>query len=96
MLGDLAAHLPAGSAVHRTTDPDWPWDARAMLLAHVVDLLALALWQNGGGKGPKPKPLPRPGVNSPARTIAASAGFEDAAEFDAWLAARRAARSQTS
>lgn len=36
------------------------WDTIEHLLAAVVDLLAAANWQRGGGKGQKPKPVPRP------------------------------------
>ncbi|MGC4891090.1 hypothetical protein [Micromonospora sp. DT227] len=36
------------------------WSITDHLLAVVVDLLAGANWQRGGGKGPKPKPIKRP------------------------------------
>lgn len=38
------------------------WRLEHHLLALVIDLLAGANWQRGGGKGTKPKPLQRPGV----------------------------------
>jgi hypothetical protein len=39
-----------------------PWTTDVVLLAAVVNLLAGANWQRGGGKGrrPQPVPLPRP------------------------------------
>ncbi len=37
------------------------WTLTDYLLALLVDVERLALWQRGG-KGPRPKPLPRPGV----------------------------------
>lgn len=37
------------------------WTPAEYLLANVVDLLAAANWQRGGGKGKKPKRVRRPG-----------------------------------
>ena len=91
-LADLAAALPAGSAVHRATDPDHAWTIEALLLAHVVDLLALSVWQRGGGKGPRPKPIPRPGARPDSRTLDLDS-FDSPEAFDAWAAARRQART---
>lgn len=36
------------------------WGIDTHLLATIVDVLAGANWQRGGGKGPKPKPVKRP------------------------------------
>lgn len=44
------------------SDGDTAWGLDQQLLAGVVDLLAGANWQRGGGKGTKPKKVPRPGV----------------------------------
>ena len=60
------------------------WSAELHMLANVVDLLAAANWQRGGGKGGRPKPVKRPGVKSGER-------FGKAVAFDqveAFLLAR--------
>lgn len=36
------------------------WSTDTYLLATVIDLLAGANWQRGGGPGRRPKPVPRP------------------------------------
>ncbi len=54
-------NLPAASALGRELygeAADWTTDTH--LAAHIVDLLASANWQPGGGKGRRPKPLQRP------------------------------------
>lgn len=74
-LGVLVAGLPSDSALARklareVTEPGemteqeeaLAWRLEHHLLALIVDLLAGANWQRGGGKGGKPKPLRRPGV----------------------------------
>lgn len=55
------------------------------LLAHVVDRLASANHQRGGGKGSKPKPIPRPGVSAGAERIEMDR-FDSPAAFDEWWA----------
>lgn len=47
------------------------------LLAAVVDLLAGANWQRGGGKGRKPKPVKRPGESGPVRHGAKPTGLSN-------------------
>lgn len=37
------------------------WTDHEYLLAGILDLLAGANWQRGGGKGSRPKPVKRPG-----------------------------------
>jgi len=44
------------------------WRLEHYLLAAILDSLAAANWQRGGGKGKRPKPTPRPGVG-PERVI---------------------------
>jgi hypothetical protein len=43
------------------------WTMNELLLASVLDVLALANWQRAGGKGNKPKPIPRPGMGGEAK-----------------------------
>lgn len=75
-LGVLVAGLSRESALARklsreaAADPGemspedeaLAWSLEHHLLAMIVDLLAGANWQRGGGKGSRPQPLPRPGV----------------------------------
>lgn len=53
--------LPPGSAVDRSVRGEMAaWSVGDFLAAQIVDLLAAANWQRGGGKGSRPKPVPRP------------------------------------
>jgi hypothetical protein len=59
----LVTMLPAESRFARAAaGPRGEWRINDYLLAAVVDTLAVANWQRGGGKGRRPKPLPRPGA----------------------------------
>jgi hypothetical protein len=61
------------------------WGITDHLLANVVDVLAIANWQRGGGKGSRPPRVPRPGTKdqtkygrssrSPAEAVAYLAQF---------------------
>jgi hypothetical protein len=62
-----------------------PWSHSELLLAAIVDRLALLLWQNAGkASAPKPAPVPRPGIEQPHRVLS-EAGVS-------YLAERRARR----
>lgn len=57
----LIRWLPAGSALHREMDPEgWGWDATTYLVANLIDVEQMALWQRGGGEGQRPQPIRRP------------------------------------
>lgn len=59
-LDALITHAPAGSAIRTLRDPLSPFrTAEGQLLSTVVDTLAGANWQRGGGKGARPQPLMR-------------------------------------
>jgi hypothetical protein len=50
------------------------WRLEHHLMAMIIDLLAGANWQRGGGKGSRPKPVQRPGVKDTGnQTIGGSA-----------------------
>lgn len=56
-------NLPSDSAFQRSLAGDAGlWTTTDYLLASVVDFLAQANWQRGGGKGQRPKPIERPGT----------------------------------
>lgn len=57
MIRQLPATSPLGLALHGDVAR---WSTSDHLLAGIVDLLAGANWQRGGGKGKKPTPLQRP------------------------------------
>ena len=55
------------------------WTLTDHLLAIVIDHLAAANWQRGGGKSKRPKPIPRPGVHDPdARRFGTTVSLEEA------------------
>lgn len=59
----LLANLPADSATAQAMHGELAhWQTAEYLMANVVDLLRLSVWQRSGGKGERPKPIPRPGV----------------------------------
>lgn len=67
-LGVFIRNLPPSSATLREIHgPMVAWGVTDYLLANVVDQLAGANWQRGGGKGRRPKPLPRPKSEQEAR-----------------------------
>jgi hypothetical protein len=60
-LAVLVHHLPDDSATWVAIHGEKAlWGTTDYLLAAVVDNLAAANWQRGGGKGQRPKPLQRP------------------------------------
>lgn len=87
---------PLASALSRAIEgEDALWGLSEHLLAVVIDLQRLMLWQNSGGKGRRPKPIPRPGtkpkqVDMTARKLEAMT-IED---FEQRYAARRAKQSE--
>ncbi|KGF17361.1 hypothetical protein [Corynebacterium freneyi] len=57
-LGAFIAHAPPDSAIRMLRDPLSAFrTAESTLLSTVVDTLAGANWQRGGGKGARPQPL---------------------------------------
>jgi len=82
-MWDLVRFLPPDSALSRVRDPAPLWSPESYILAIVVDHLALANWQRGGGKGKKPKPLQRPGEVESKQEIKLDR-FDTPAAFDAW------------
>ena len=57
-LGAFIAHAPPDSAIRMLRDPLNAFrTAESTLLSTVVDTLAGANWQRGGGKGARPQPL---------------------------------------
>lgn len=56
------------------------WGVSEYLLAAVLDTLAGANWQRGGGKGKRPQPVPRPGDQHQKR-----GDVMPAAEMADWL-----------
>lgn len=91
-IAAMAAHLPRDSAtmlaVHPKTEYE-AWDVGDWLLANVVDLLAAANWQRGGGKGARPKPVQRP---KPPKADSPGDGLE-VDDFKAWYAAQPGGRA---
>lgn len=82
----LLKNSPKDSAfVRSVSGDDSGWSVTDHLLALVVDHLAIAQWQRGGGKGPLPKPLKRPGTEN-ERHGTASMSLE---ELKAWRDKRR-------
>lgn len=69
--GLLPRALVAESGPSVVTDDDEArlWRLEHHLLANVIDLLAAANWQRGGGKGQRPKPFDRPGRKSSEQVI---------------------------
>lgn len=64
----LLRQLPPGARTVRALGGEvFDWNIDTHLLASIVDLLAAANWQRGGGKGPRPRPIERPGVDTPGR-----------------------------
>ncbi|MFB9661601.1 hypothetical protein ACFQS3_02665 [Glycomyces mayteni] len=58
----LMLRLPAASRfIRAVAGPKAEWNASEYILAGILDTLANANWQRGGGKGRRPKPIPRPG-----------------------------------
>lgn len=80
-FGVLMTMLPNDSVTSQAMARDAPksvmtdeeeaklWRLEHHLMAHVVDLLAAANWQRGGGKGKRPPPLERPGTKSREQVI---------------------------
>lgn len=62
------------------------WTLTDYLLALLVDVERLALWQRGG-KGPRPKPLPRPGVED--ETVRRFKGDRPASSGAEWRARKK-------
>jgi hypothetical protein len=63
----LVAHLPPDSETGRAIHGEAvEWSRGDHLLAGVIDLLNIVVWQNANqgrkSPSPRPKPLPRPGV----------------------------------
>lgn len=88
----MAAHLPRDSATMLAVLPKTEheaWDVSDWLLANVVDLLAAANWQRGGGKGARPKPVQRP---KPPKVDGAGDGLE-VDDFRSWYAAQPGGRA---
>ena len=57
-LAAFITHAPPDAAIRMLRDPLSAFrTAESTLLSTVVDTLAGANWQRGGGKGPRPKPL---------------------------------------
>lgn len=57
----IIAHLPRDSAtIREILGEQASWETGDFLLASVIDLLAGANWQRGGGKGARPDPVRRP------------------------------------
>jgi hypothetical protein len=78
--------LPRESALWRSMHGDRAdWDLQSHLLADIVDLLAAANWQRGGGKGTRPKPVKR----AKARNVTGDASRLSQAQIRAVLDARR-------
>lgn len=78
----LALKLPMGSVTWVEAGTDAAWTAETHMLANVIDALAGANWQRGGGKGKAPTPVERP---SDAKKSAEKRerAFERAAKFSA-------------
>lgn len=83
--------LPSGAAVWQSLGIDSAWSNESHLLAGVIDLLAGANWQRGGGKGQRPKPIPRP-AEIARRAVSEAANLTKAQAFLARQKARRAQR----
>ena len=82
-LAVIARQLPRESALARAmVEESSQWGVTEHLLALVVDVLAVANWQRGGGKGSRPKPLPRPGAQSSGKKFGSDP--IPAKDFDAW------------
>ena len=57
----LAAQLPQGARIYLEVGDDRAWTEGDHLVAELVDVERIALWQRAGDKNAtKPKPLPRP------------------------------------
>ena len=87
----LAAHLPRDSATMLAVAPRQEaeyWTADTHLLAAVLDALAGANWQRGGGKGGRPKPVRRPKIRNPQPVP----DREAIDEFREWYAAQPGGR----
>lgn len=52
---------PGSRLAKKSAGPAGAWSTESHLLAHIVDVLAVANYQRGGGKGTRPKPISRPG-----------------------------------
>jgi hypothetical protein len=89
----MAAHLPAGAPVLVAIDPRAAWSQTDWLLADLVDATRETTWVIRGvfskRRPRQPKPYPRPeaaGADGP--WLAPTEGFDTAAQFMAWRAAR--------
>lgn len=61
-LAVLLRHLPIDSATVREVHGDGvAWDATQHLLATLIDVERMALWQRSGGRGKRPERMQRPG-----------------------------------
>ena len=80
-LWAIVSSSPRDSALKRSVRGH-DWGQIEYLLASVVDALAGANWQRGGGRGPRPKPYPRPGQEPSVQHV----GKDPIriADFDAW------------
>ncbi|MDI3330128.1 MAG: hypothetical protein QJR09_05245 [Micrococcus sp.] len=83
----IITRAPAGSAIHRSVDPEaaaWAsGEINAWLFAAAVDLLAHGNWQRQGKRNArKPEPVPRPGEKSKGAVFGADP--IPVSEFDAW------------
>ena len=87
-LWAIVSSSPRDSALKRSVRGH-DWGQIDYLLASVVDALAGANWQRGGGKGARPKPLTRP---KPPKAENASDGLE-VDDFKAWYAAQPGGRA---
>lgn len=56
-----ALRNPTTVPVIREPPADWWATGDRDLLASLIDLMGLRIWQAGGGKGPRPRPITRPG-----------------------------------
>lgn len=73
-LQRLIRKLPADSATALSVHGERAtWGPNEHLLAHLIDVSAVANWQRGGGKGSKPTPVKRPGTDQARRTTLTTA-----------------------
>lgn len=87
-MRDLLRWSPRDSALARDLHGDdiVAWDIQTELLATVVDLLAFANWQRGGGKGRRPRPVPRPHKRA---TIGTPIGLDELDARLGWKSPRK-------
>lgn len=91
----LARKLPFGCQTWLEIGSDAAWSTETHMMAHVVDVLAGANWQRGGGKGKAPTPIDRPS-DMAAAAAKVDRTFEKAARAEARLKRKKQQAPQAS